>query len=626
MTHNRKAGHEDTHPDRGSAADTRRRRWRGPAWPVLVIVASVLILGFGGLLLAGVLGARDGLELRSAQQATAVANHLERALQFLANDERTLAQAEFSRVLELAPDHQVALARLKELEEDVADETLPQATEVPTLQPVATRLPSTPQADALDTLFGDASQLLEQGQWEESALRLTQLQTLAPDYRTESVTEMLTQAYFRHGLALVQTDHMEAALRSFDEALAVSPGNLEVQTQRDLAALYTQGIGTWGADWSETIATFMELYSQQPDYRDTALRLADAYVEHGDALARKEQWCEAADSYGSGVGLRDDAELVRLRDETGLLCRTATPTPDPGTPGETPLPGTPDGLVETDPATARPAVGTGQIAFSGFNETTRQGEPWLLSASGGVPALLSTDGDQPAISPGGMQVAFRSLRSDMLGLAVVPVVGGEWQRVTTYVEDGYAAWSPDGDQLLFASDREGDRKWRIYRTWASGQDAAIPLAFGRSPAWSPDGNRIAYQGCNAEGANCGLWVMDTDGEGAEQLTDIPGDTAPAWSPDGGLLAFASQERSGNWDLYLLDPAEGRVTTLASNPANDGSPVWAPTGDRLAFLSDRDGGWAIHVLLTDEEGTAPIRLTEIPGGMDDWLRARISWGP
>jgi len=260
----------------------RRRRWRGPRWPLLAIIALVLILGLGGLLLAGMLGVRHGLEERQAQQATAVARHFQRGQQYLGSGESALAEAEFAHVLELEPEHEAALAHLRDLEEaemSVATPVPSPGAVEPTPRPSAPTPPGTPPTNtgALDALFDEARQQFEQEQWEEAALRLEQLRTIAPDYQPEAVADMLFKARYQHALQLAQANHLEAALRSFEKALVLRPDDAEVQDQRDMVALYAQGVGTWGGNWKKTIATFAELPARRPNSRAVEERLLDSY-------------------------------------------------------------------------------------------------------------------------------------------------------------------------------------------------------------------------------------------------------------------------------------------------------------------------------------------------------------
>ncbi|MDE2316177.1 MAG: Tol-Pal system beta propeller repeat protein TolB, partial [Xanthomonadaceae bacterium] len=108
-----------------------------------------------------------------------------------------------------------------------------------------------------------------------------------------------------------------------------------------------------------------------------------------------------------------------------------------------------------------------------------------------------------------------------------------------------------------------------------------------SPAWSPDGKKIAY--VSFESGNSQVYVQDLT-TGARQLVEahkkgING--APAWSPDGRELAV-SLSFQGNPELYLLNLASRQETRLTHNPAIDTEPVWAPDGKSLYFTSDRSG--------------------------------------
>ncbi len=148
-----------------------------------------------------------------------------------------------------------------------------------------------------------------------------------------------------------------------------------------------------------------------------------------------------------------------------------------------------------------------------------------------------------------------------------------------------------------------------------------PLAFDARPAWSPDGNRIAFES-TADGKRS-IFVMQADGQGLRRLTDAggtAGDSSPSWSPTGDRIAFAS-ERDGNSEIYVVGADGSGVKRLTDNPATDSSPAWSPDGSRIAFISDRDGGQA-GVWAMAADGSAPARLVPGPAVAG----ARPSWSP
>ncbi len=147
-----------------------------------------------------------------------------------------------------------------------------------------------------------------------------------------------------------------------------------------------------------------------------------------------------------------------------------------------------------------------------------------------------------------------------------------------------------------------------------------PLAFDARPAWSPDGNRIAFES-TVDGRRS-IWVMQADGQGLRRLTDAAGassETAPAWSPTGDRIAYAG-DRDGNAEVYVVGVDGTGTRRLTDHPATDGFPAWSPDGTRVAFLSDRDGQPGIWVMGPD--GSAPGRLVAGPAADG----ARPTWSP
>jgi Tol biopolymer transport system component len=97
--------------------------------------------------------------------------------------------------------------------------------------------------------------------------------------------------------------------------------------------------------------------------------------------------------------------------------------------------------------------------------------------------------------------------------------------------------------------------------------------------------------------------MNADGTAQTRLSDgTADDSDPAWSPDGNRIAFRS-DRAGNGDIYVMR-ADGTGVTLLTNNARE--PAWSPDGSRIAFT--RPGGnWDIYVM--NANGTGLIRVTD-----------------
>jgi hypothetical protein len=185
-------------------------------------------------------------------------------------------------------------------------------------------------------------------------------------------------------------------------------------------------------------------------------------------------------------------------------------------------------------------------------------------------------------------------------------------------DDRSPAWSPDGSRIAFHSYRDGNRDIYVMDADGSNQTRLTQnSAWNQFPAWSPDGSRIAFP--SGRDGSMDIYVMDADGSNQTRLTREPSeDWSPAWSPDGSRIAFESY-RDGNWDIYVMDADGSNQTRLTRHPSQDWSPVWSPDGSRIAFQSDRDGNDDIYVM--DADGSNQTRLTRDPA--QDWSPA---WSP
>ena len=174
------------------------------------------------------------------------------------------------------------------------------------------------------------------------------------------------------------------------------------------------------------------------------------------------------------------------------------------------------------------------------------------------------------------------------------------------------AWSPDGDHIAFVSSGEGvvedQRLLEIYVMRADGSESRR-LTTDRvpdgTPAWSPDGRRIAFAHLSEVGSgdvDVVIVVMDADGQDRVQVTRHPRtpgmvvDTHPVWSPDGSRMSFTrgtlSPSGLAQATIYTIDPASGTERLVIEDAAE---PAWSPDGGRIVFTSvrDRNGETCFH---------------------------------
>ena len=188
-------------------------------------------------------------------------------------------------------------------------------------------------------------------------------------------------------------------------------------------------------------------------------------------------------------------------------------------------------------------------------------------------------------------------------------------------------WSPDGSRLAVASSRSDDyERSGDYELFVLDLDGSVVYQLTDNdstddePAWSPEGAQIAFRSDRT--GDVELFVMGSDGSGVRQLTDSPGeDWNPTWSPDGGSLAFASN-RNGNWDIFVMRSDGTEVKQLTDSPDADLEPVWSPDGAGLAFASNRGGFF--EVLLIDVASGDPVKTGQV-GFPSDWRQTGGSKG-
>jgi len=237
----------------------------------------------------------------------------------------------------------------------------------------------------------------------------------------------------------------------------------------------------------------------------------------------------------------------------------------------------------------------------------------------------------PAISPDGKFVAYAAGRLSGMDIFVRQLAGGRAINLTADIpgHNRWPKWSPDGTRIVFISSLNNASIINIIPALGGVREdvaetgvASVtfsPAAHGTaqgSPAWSPDGTRIAYTHGNS------IYIYNLDGSEPIHLADSFLPHTLTWSPDGSRIAFATGNAEfvfGTITFANIAPASieivrldgGEPTEVVPNDATNMSPVWMPDGERLLFLSDRGGARDVYEVRVDRNGRPvkpPRRLT------------------
>ncbi len=156
------------------------------------------------------------------------------------------------------------------------------------------------------------------------------------------------------------------------------------------------------------------------------------------------------------------------------------------------------------------------------------------------------------------------------------------------------AWSPDGGKLAYVSFEK--KKPVIYvHSIATGQRHIVANFKGSNsaPAWSPDGRRLAI--VLTKDGNSQIYSVDANGNGLQRLSQSGGiDTEPRYAADGGSIFFTS-DRGGSPQIYQVSASGGDARRVTFEGSYNVSPRPSPDGKSLAFITRREGRFQLAVM-------------------------------
>ena len=276
-----------------------------------------------------------------------------------------------------------------------------------------------------------------------------------------------------------------------------------------------------------------------------------------------------------------------------------------------------------------------RVAFISTRNEDEAADIYLMAADGSDVRRVTFDFNaySPKWSPDGRRLVFEIPGSGIYATS------DDGEGTTAIVRSSFAisgvgtpvepAWSPDGNSIAFVSrsfafgpesfssvsrdiyvaDVNGERVTQLTNT---------PGAAEYAPSWSPDGKMIVYDR-TVPATRGDIWIMNADGSGQRELfaTD-ENESYPSFSPDGSKIVFSSS-RDGDSEIYVMDVTGEGLRKLTGNTYADWAPHWSADGSQIVFSSDRSGNDEVFVMSAD--GTDEAALTD-----DDATDRSPAWSP
>ena len=282
------------------------------------------------------------------------------------------------------------------------------------------------------------------------------------------------------------------------------------------------------------------------------------------------------------------------------------------------------GAPSAAPDTPAPAKAILYEVSSSAEDDDQCGSIWSVDPGGGdpMPVIDRGVGDcDPDWAPDGQRFAFASDRDGVHGIFIADATASKIVRVThppAGAKDYMPAWSPDGKRIAFERLVPSGDSYALYVINADGTNQrrlAGGHGFDGTPSWSPDG-RIVFVSDRPHGerklceACSALYVLRPNKTSARRITSKRFNALmPAWSRDGNYIAWARGDSTD--DILALFVMRANTKGVHKLDVSGGSPAWAPDSQSLVYSSGSG------LMITKLDGTGHARLTRDGGDGPSW---------
>lgn len=246
-----------------------------------------------------------------------------------------------------------------------------------------------------------------------------------------------------------------------------------------------------------------------------------------------------------------------------------------------------------------------------LDETARRLADDVVEAFIGVRGVANTE------------IAFVSDRTGHKEIYVASADGSNPRAATANRSlNNFPAWSPDGDAIAYTSYRLKHRPLIFLSSRGRGRPGRMLSRLGDErplyrAVFAPDRKRLAL--VMSEGEASDIYTVGLDGSNLRRLTRNRAiDVSPTWSPDGSQIAFVS-DGTGAPQVYVMNEDGSNLRRLTYNGSYNTSPSWSPDGLWIAYETRINGQFDIWLI--DPEGAVNFPLVSHPRSDES-----PSWAP